>query len=294
MSKDVERARLLLAAFDPADGVDRVPERTMTEIAAARGTTASEEGGTVREAVRSRRRGKRLWAGAVLVTAGAAAVVTALVVLPEDEPGGGGVLPEVTVAPQADDVLPSVTSTDWVTYADQVAVVRPTSDREIPASEEEKEAGEGYIGRQATLAVDKVLWSRPDAPQAPESLSLDVAGWVFKDGRRQEFAVHDTPRLEPGHTYILALARLDDGTWSILGSGAALPYDNGIIGNGESEGKDTRTPGKGSGDSVEEQVAGERAQALVTLLRKASPDPAAVPYADLPPEERYAKAAEAK
>ncbi|MEZ7159144.1 hypothetical protein ACBR38_29435 [Streptomyces sp. MAD19A] len=188
------------------------------------------------------------------------------------------------VLAEGDDVLPSVTSTDWVTYADQVAVVRPTSDREIPASEEEKEAGEGYIGRQATLAVDKVLWSRPDAPQAPESLSLDVAGWVFKDGRRQEFAVHDTPRLEPGHTYILALARLDDGTWSILGSGAALPYDNGIIGNGESEGTtstqqaaakrqaaaEPADPADAPESGVEEQVRGASEDALVSLLNNSA------------------------
>lgn len=231
-----------------------------------------------------------MWAGSALVAAGAAAVV-AMVVLPGDEPGGGrGVVPAVTVAPQADDVLPSVTSTDWVTYADQVVVARPTSDREVPATEEENKAGEGYIGRSVTLAVDKVLWSRSGSPAVPQSLTLDAAGWVLRDGQRQEFAVHGTPRLETGHTYILALARLGDGTWSILGSGAALPYDGGVIGNGEFEGSIVEAPSKGPGDSVGEQLAGESAQALIALLRKTVPDPAAAPYADLPPEERPAKA----
>ncbi|MFE9171126.1 hypothetical protein ACFYNZ_16640 [Streptomyces kebangsaanensis] len=199
---------------------------------------------------------------------------------------------EVVLA-QADDVLPSVTSTDWVTYADRVVVVRPTSDREIPATEEENEAGEGYIGRSATLAVDKVLWSRSGAPAVPRSLTLDVAGWAFKDDQRQEFAVHDTPRLETGHTYIVALARLDDGTWSILGSGASLPYDGGVIGNGESEGNTVEAakpasksvsaartaPGTSHDvedsveDSVEAQVNGESDDALVSLLNDTAPAP---------------------
>jgi hypothetical protein len=180
-----------------------------------------------------------------------------------------------------------VTSTDWVTYADQVVVVRPTSEREIPATEEERDAGEGYLGRSANLDVDKVLWSRSEAPAAPRSLTLDVAGWAFKDGQRQEFAVHDTPRLEVGHTYIVALARLEDGTWSVLGSGASLPYDGGVIGNGESEGETVKTaksaptgfsaarsaPGtsREEDDSVEAQVHGKSEDALVALLNDASP-----------------------
>ncbi|MFF2735579.1 hypothetical protein ACFVTQ_13665, partial [Streptomyces cyaneofuscatus] len=105
-----------------------------------------------------------------------------------------------TVVAESDDVLPSVTGTDWVTYADQVVVVRPTAEREIPASEEETEAGEGYVGRAATLTVDQVLWSRTAAPAAPDTVDVDVAGWVFKDGERREFAIHDSPRLEKGHT----------------------------------------------------------------------------------------------
>ncbi|WP_455360716.1 hypothetical protein [Streptomyces sp. SYSU K21746] len=230
-----------------------------------------------------------LWAGAAL-TAGAAAA--ALFVLPAgdgDGPGDGGRGP--VAVPEADDVLPSVTGTDWVTYADQVVVVRPVAEKEIPPSADEREAGEGYIGRSATLEVDRVLWSRGGAPTAPASVTLDVAGWTFQGDQRREFAVHDSPRLEKGHTYIVALARLQDGTWSALGSSAVLPYDNETIGKGESEGTNHPTPPGGhEAGSVEERVNGKPARSLVDLLKGTAPDPAAAPYASLPPEERYAKA----
>ncbi len=220
-----------------------------------------------------RRRTPLLWAGTALA---AGAVATAVVVLADGEGGGTGDGSEVTVGSEADDALPSVTSTDWVTHADQVAVVRPTGEKEIPASAEEKEAGEGYIGRSATLSLERVLWSRAGAPAAPESVTLDVAGWTFKGEERHKFALRDAPRIEIGHTYIVALAREDDGSWSTLGSSGMLPYDGGTIGTGESEGTIHSAP---SGDhvegSVEEQMTGKTERELTELLRKARPAPAA-------------------
>ncbi|MDH2387807.1 hypothetical protein QCN29_03180 [Streptomyces sp. HNM0663] len=235
-------------------------------------------------------RGKML--GALATTAVAGSLAGAWIGLPGGEQAraaAGSGADEVVVA-HADDALPSVTGTDWVTHADQVAVVRPTAEKEIPASAEEKEAGEGYIGRSATLSLERVLWSRAGASAAPESVTLDVAGWTFKGEERHKFAVHDAPRLEQGHTYIVALAHEDDGSWSLLGSGGVLPYDAGTVGNGESEGvvhtvakadKANRPlsvaarAGAQSDKSLEEQAQGRSAEALVSLLNSAKPEPGA-------------------
>ncbi|MBB1246084.1 hypothetical protein GL263_21375 [Streptomyces durbertensis] len=227
---------------------------------------------------------------AALVATAAATVAAVMVVRPTGIGERNGVAPTATVAPQADDLLPSVTSTDWVSYADQVVVVRPTSEQEVPASAEERTAGEGYVGRRAVMTVGEVLWSRSGAPAVPRSLTLDVAGWVSRGGERREFAVRGTSRLEIGHTYIVAVARLGDGTWSTLGSGASLPYDGGVIGNGELEGTTVEARPKRSGDGVRERMAGRSAQELTVLLRRTVPDPAAARHADLPPEERHARA----
>ncbi|MFF2538850.1 hypothetical protein [Streptomyces cyaneofuscatus] len=287
MGTNVERVRELLSAHDPAAGVSAVPDRVVREVAAGRGTAAAPRSGL------GRRYGLRL--GMAMAAVGAVGTV-AVLGLPggsgSKEPGG-----VIAGAPPADDVLPSVTGTDWVTYADQVVVVRPTAEREIPASEEETEAGEGYVGRAATLTVDQVLWSRTAAPAAPDTVDVDVAGWVFKDGERREFAIHDSPRLEKGHTYIVALARLDDGSWSALGSDGILPYDGAVIGNGESQGTVGRaTADKSDGssegnaeESVESRMNGKSAKDLVDLLKATEPDPAAAPFTNLPPEQRYAK-----
>ncbi|MFE2293889.1 hypothetical protein [Streptomyces sp. NPDC059452] len=295
MGTNVERARELLAAHDPAAEVSAVPDRVVREVAAGRAMTPGPRPGP------GRRHGLRL--GIALAAAGAVGAA-AVLGLPGDG-GGEGPGGVVAGAPHADDVLPSVTSTDWVTYADQVVVARPTAERELPASAEEIEAGEGYIGRAATLTVDEVLWTRTGAPTAPGAVDMNVAGWLFKDGQRRAFAVPDSPRLEKGHTYIIALARLDDGTWSALGSEGVLPYDNAVIGNGESQGTVTTAPAAESGgdaepggdsasgrnaeESVESRMNGKSAQDLVNLLKTTPPDPAAAPYTNLPPEQRYAK-----
>ncbi|WP_455360717.1 hypothetical protein [Streptomyces sp. SYSU K21746] len=203
------------------------------------------------------------------------------------------------VIADADDVSPSVTNTDWVTYADQVVVVRPVAEKEIPPSADEREAGEGYIGRSATLSVDQVLWSRAGAPTAPASVTLDVAGWTFQGDQRRKFAVHDSPRLEKGHTYIVALARLQDGTWSALGSSAVLPYDNETIGKGESEGTIHTPPAPGpqsaealaapdADNSVESLTSGRTADALVSVLKAAKP--ASAPAPESAPESAPAPA----
>ncbi|MDH2387806.1 hypothetical protein QCN29_03175 [Streptomyces sp. HNM0663] len=270
MGRDAEKVRELLSAHDPAVGVSRVErelEGLLREQAArppVTDMTGAAWGG----------RTPLLWAGAALAAGAVAA--TAVVVLADGEGGETGGGSEVTVGSEADDALPSVTGTDWVTHADQVAVVRPTAEKEIPASAEEKEAGEGYIGRSATLSLERVLWSRAGASAAPESVTLDVAGWTFKGEERHKFAVRDAPRIEIGHSYIVALAREDDGSWSTLGSSAVLPYDGGTIGSGESEGViHSASSGDHVEGSVEEQMTGKTEKELAELLRTTRPAPAA-------------------
>lgn len=202
--------------------------------------------------------------------------------------------PETLLA-HGSDHLPSVTATDWVTYADHVVVVEAVSEEAIPPSEEELERGEGMIGRTVTLAIEDVLWSREGAPQAaPETWEFSALGWVFTDGDTDdpvELALHDFPRVEVGHQYVMAI-RWEEAVctaggdhlpaqWRGLGEGSEIPFDDGTLGNGESEGavQDASDfaahadlhPDQG----VEELLAGEGADALVGVLEDAKPDAAA-------------------
>ncbi|MFD5315238.1 hypothetical protein [Streptomyces sp. NPDC127098] len=292
--RDVDQVRALLAAADPADEVSGVPgdlSRVVPE-------EATEAVGRRPGGASWRRAGRRraAVAGGLLLAAAVAGAV--LVALP-----GEGTGPGVAVldGAGASERLPSWSATDWVSYADHVVVGALSSEREIAASEEELAAGEGYIGRSGTLDIRDVLWSRTGAQPAPASgLSLSLVGWTFGGDDRQRMAMAGVPRIETGHTYILTLAYASEG-WELLGSGAILPYDEGVIGNGESAGT-VRNADEAQAElaeaewdlatehSVEFQVTGHDGGTLVGLLASAEPDPAAARFGDLPADQRWERA----
>ncbi|MBT2440912.1 hypothetical protein J7E93_12470 [Streptomyces sp. ISL-36] len=254
-----------------------------------------------------RRRTRIAAAGA---TAVAAAAVTATVLtatnlmnatsngpaVGQHRPGDGVVLGE------AADHLPSTTAVDWVTYADHVVVVSAVAERRIPPSRQELDRGEGVIGRQVTLKIDKVLWSRDGAARpAPKTWDYNAFGWQFTGGAvdaPRKMAMHERPRVEPGHSYIMAMvweeARCAPGDapeparWRGLGEGSEIPYDAGIIGNGELEGRTHKTakarkapaPAQASASAagvnaadaaLEERLAGQAADLLAAELKAARP-----------------------
>lgn len=206
--------------------------------------------------------------------------------------------PSVLLA-DGDDRLPSGTAADWVTYADHVVVVKVTSERTLPPNRTETERGEGMIGRKVGLQVQKVLWSRKGAAQpAPTSWEYNAAGWAFANGKledRTKVALHDRPRMETGHQYVIALAwdgprcspdeAPEAGRWMGLGEGSELPFDGGVIGAGENEGAvqtvaEARTTAAEAGAvaDLEDQLAGKTAAELVTRLKSATPEVKQLPF----------------
>lgn len=205
--------------------------------------------------------------------------------------------PSVLIA-DGDDRLPSGTAADWVTYADHVVVVNVTSERAMQPTRTETERGEGLIGRKINLKVEKVLWSRKNAAQpAPKSWEYNATGWAFSDRKpaeRTPVALHDRPRMETGHQYVLAIAweaprcspgeASEPGRWMGLGEGSELPYDGGVIGQGENMGKvqtvdaaRTEAAEVGSTGDLEDQLAGKTAADLVAQLKTATPEVKRVP-----------------
>jgi hypothetical protein len=213
--------------------------------------------------------------------------------------GSNGDGDRARVMGDAKDRMPSRTAGDWVTYADHVVVASAVTEASVPPSQEDVDRKEGIIGREVTMRVDKVLWSRPDpAKPAPETYVRTSSGWSFHGDvtERTEFALHDRPRIEVGHQYVIALAwagaRCASGDepepahWVGLGEGSTVPFDEGVIGQGEMEGVETTPPAAtsrtASSEKLEEQLAGKGADALVSALRSAEPqmrDRAAAPAA---------------
>ena len=97
------------------------------------------------------------------------------------------------MAASGDELLPSATAVDWVTYGDIAARVTVERAVEVPATDEEVKAGEGAIGRQVVVTVDDVLWRQGARTlNVPKELTLDAGGWTFRGSERRKlaFAAH--------------------------------------------------------------------------------------------------------
>ncbi|MGA6170350.1 hypothetical protein ACPEIF_08895 [Streptomyces sp. NPDC012600] len=153
------------------------------------------------------------------------------------------------------------------------------------------ERGEGLILRKVSLRVDKVLWSRAaPARTAPVTFDWTAHGWQFTGDTRTKMAGEDQPRIEKGHRYVMALQREpprcdpDDGDtpgrWRGLGAESTTPYDNGALGQGESQGhvqpagNKLTTPAASPGDpeySLRDEFTGRTAEDLARRLSATTP-----------------------
>jgi hypothetical protein len=125
---------------------------------------------------------------------------------------------------------------DWKDYGDAVVAVRVVADRDDPATPAGRNGNGGLIGRLADVRITHTFWVRHAAHQPPARFTAPVSGWFVRHGTRTPTVPRGEPRFEPGHRYLVALARFGDG-WNYL-TGAAVPFDGGVVGHGEWAGRD--------------------------------------------------------
>ncbi|MFF7450689.1 MULTISPECIES: hypothetical protein [unclassified Streptomyces] len=179
------------------------------------------------------------------------------------------------------DPHPSQTARDWVTHADHVVVASPQRERESNRRDFASGQYRYQTDRTVTFRVDEVLWSstaRPDRPVA-KGFDMTAPGWrVYRaNGHRAKRTAADAPRLEIGHTYLLALRWGPEG-WNVLGEGAAVPFDDGVADRGEwcgrvlSEGDVARGElfSRKADNSLEKAILGEDARTVKSLLERAA------------------------
>ncbi|MFJ5276116.1 hypothetical protein [Streptomyces parvulus] len=177
------------------------------------------------------------------------------------------------------DSHPSRTAEDWVTNADHVVVATPTAEQDTNRRTFAKGAVQYRTDRAVTFRTDKVLWSSPRPRQRiGQGFDMVGAGWnVYRDsGERTKRTTAAAPRLESGHTYLLAL-RWVSGRWVVLGEGAAVPFDHQTVGEGEWCGRTLSKDDVALGERfsrkddhrLEKAVHGQDAQAVVRELERA-------------------------
>ncbi|MFD7563920.1 hypothetical protein ACFV7O_12080 [Streptomyces tendae] len=132
------------------------------------------------------------------------------------------------------DPYPSRTAADWKAGADHVVVARPASERETDREDFDEGPVRYTVDRSVTLRREETLWSAGHPRhEVGSDFEMKAPGWsVHRSGNRAKRTAPQAPRLEIGHTYVLAL-RWDDGRWVVLGEGAAVPFDDHVAGRGE-------------------------------------------------------------
>ncbi|MGW7242882.1 hypothetical protein [Streptomyces sp. NPDC054804] len=128
------------------------------------------------------------------------------------------------------DLYPSQTARDWVSYADHVVVASPVRERERETNRRNYSKGSiAYaMDRLVSFRTESRLWSRSSPRHAVGSeFDMVAPGWqVYRSsGTRVAQMATDAPRLQAGHTYLLAL-RWREGGWVVLGEGGAVPFDD--------------------------------------------------------------------
>lgn len=199
-------------------------------------------------------------------------------------------------------LLPSDSVLDWTTYGDHLVLATAGDQIESAPTEEEMAAGEGFIDRAVTFTVDQVMWSRGGAPAAPKEWKVAIDGYEFtvKDGKavkKRQIITKDQPLIRKGKQYAVLITYIPQGrfsragAWTVLGANTILPYEGGVIGEGDS------VPGYhgDSPDTTARNLVWKKSEVeLIELLESTPPDPASMPYLDLPPVERYRATMKAK
>ncbi|CAL9567381.1 hypothetical protein SUDANB145_04749 [Streptomyces sp. enrichment culture] len=206
-----------------------------------------------------------------------AAVLAAAGVLAGVMVGQGG-LDTVVGCGIPQDAYASQTASDWVTNADHVVVATPTAEKEINREDYTEGSVKYTADRDVTFRADDVLWSAGSPRQElGDSFDMVAPGWrVYESGTRIKRTAAAAPRLETGHTYLLALRWVDDA-WVVLGEGAAVPFDDHVAGQGEWCGRVLSKEDVSLGErfsreddkSLEKAVFGRNEEAVGAALRKA-------------------------
>src|SRR4051812_17496797 len=126
----------------------------------------------------------------------------------------------------------ATTLQQWKDYGDAIVTFRVVTDQVDPKTSADPDVNGGLFGRIATIRVTHVFWARDRAHRPPATLSMPVWGWFIKGVDARRIVPRGEPRLEPGHTYLAAMAHFRDG-WAQLAGGADAPFDRGTVGVGE-------------------------------------------------------------
>ncbi len=176
---------------------------------------------------------------------------------------------------------------DWVTYGDFLLLVKVTTEKRLPPQDVEVKRGEGLIPRLVQLRTEQVGWRRPtlaDGVNAPGSVTVGNAGWIFHGTEERPLGFRGQQPLEVGRSYAVVLSWADLGQtgepeWLAL---RILPIVDSTVGAPPAD-TDFEAP----------EVVGLSIEDLGRTLTETEIDPVAKPYMRLDAWERRLRVMEA-
>jgi hypothetical protein len=174
----------------------------------------------------------------VVVIAGALAVLAASCE-PQSHCAGRG--------PSGDYAFSQETLRDWVSYFDELSIVRAVSERTAGRLND----ASGVVGRRVEVELERTLWRRPQAPAAPRRFSfIDFpCSRDDEDGSLKPILFCGETRMVVGRRY-LAIVGHWRGKWFPAGTGRLLLEGGRAVG-GVDEGSPSQAHSALSGMAVE-------------------------------------------
>lgn len=176
---------------------------------------------------------------------------------------------------QAQELLPSRTLEDWVSYGDAVVVIDVLNEAELPRDASIEQTGEGYIARAVEFRIASTLWSSNRIALPEGVFTSSVSGWFVHDNALTPATFNDAPRFEVGQRYVVSF--VDFGNeWAPQGSGAILRLEG-----------DKVLPQEAAGPSAATDLVNLTPDEIIGVLRSTSSSPEVEGLMDLDPVSRY-------
>jgi hypothetical protein len=137
---------------------------------------------------------------------------------------GGDDRPQVMVS-HADYVWGD-TPRDWISWADEIAVVDVVGEEQLAHPWDTHESREGFVGRRIQATIVARIWARLGVEPAPDSITLKTTdGWWYDHGAlipTKDLGAH---RSEVGDRLLVAMFRSNEWGWTLMSGGVPVGLD---------------------------------------------------------------------
>jgi hypothetical protein len=166
------------------------------------------------------------------------------------------------------------TPRDWVSWADEIAVIEVVGEEQLPHEWDTHVSREGFVGRRIQATVEEKVWTLSGAEPAPESLTLKTTdGWHYDHGELIPLKDLGSHRVEVGDRLLVAMFHSKEWGWTLMSGGVPVDATASLHADPDQTG-------------IAEQLNGRTLPQLVRTFRSAQPFADVVRFRHLDVDDR--------